>query len=357
MLRNKLKFWIIIGGIFIAVVVAVFLLSSRQKLSGELNIYNWRDYLAPEVATDFEKEYGVKINIYPYDDEFIMLEELESDPKSDKYDLVVASDAILGKLIEQNLLADIDERNAPNVKHIGKKFMEISFNVKEFYAVPYTWGTTGMLVNTKFIPNADSWGVLWDQKYAGKIGMLNDPAEVVAAAAKYSGLPLVPQSEQQMKQVKQKLLLQKEIIAGYFEYTAMAEDMISEKLWAAHQWNGTAASAIEKNPDLAYIIPKEGAPIWMDAMAIPKNAKNKFTAETFLNYLNRPEVSAKNVEYLLYASCNEAAKKFISQDILNNRIIYPSKEDMEHLDLVVDYVADDEIFKMRNEIWDELNGK
>ena len=347
----------------IGVIVAVVLLAAtaaiyfwpRHKLSAELNVYNWVDYLSPDVITGFEKEYGVKVNMYYYDDEFTMLHELENNPDTDKYDLIVAGDSILGKLIEKNLLAPIDEKNIPNLKNIGNEFKDTVFNANNFYAVPYSWGTTGLAINKKYIPEADSWSVLWDPKYAGKICTLNDPAEVIASAAKYLGMPLVPQSAAQMEQVKEALLKQKKIVCGYIDDSVSAERMSTGEIWAALQWNGTAAAAIVKDPDIAYVIPKEGAAAWLDMFVVPKNAKNKYTAEKFLDYLNRPEVNALNVKYVYYASCNEAAKQFIDKDILNNEIVYPPKAVMNRLDSYTNYVVDDEIYKMRDELWGELN--
>lgn len=337
------------------IAAAVIILWPKKKLSSELDIYNWVDYLSPEVIIGFEKEYGVKVNMHYYDDEFIMLRELESNPNTDKYDLIVAGDSIMSRLIESDLLAPIEEKNIPNLKYISDEFKNTAFNAKKFYGVPYNWGTTGLMVNKMLVPDVDSWSILWDPKYAGKVCVLNDPAEVIGAAAKYLGLPLVPQSKAQMSQIRDALLKQKNIIQGYIDDSATAEAMISGELWAAQQWNGTAAAAILEDPDLTYIIPKEGGASWFDMFAIPKNARNKYTAEVFLNYLNQPKVNAKNVEYVYYASCNEKAREFINKDILDNQIIYPSKAVMSRLDSYSDYSVDDEINKMRNELWDELN--
>jgi len=345
----------VVAVILVIIAAAAIILWPKKKLSAELNVYNWTEYLSPEVILGFEKEYGVKINMHYYDDEFIMLHELENNPNTDKYDLIVAGNSIMGRLIESDLLAPIDDKNIPNLKNIGSEFKDTVFNAKNIYGVPYSWGTTGMLVNKKFIPNADSWDVLWNKKYTGKICMLSDPAEVIGAAAKYLGLPLVPQSVEQMNQVRDALLAQKSITQGYCDYTTASDGAVSGEFWAVEEWSGTAATAIMENSDLSYVIPKEGGASWFDMFAVPKNAKNKYTAEAFLNYLNRPEVNAKNVEYVLYASCNEGAKEFISKDILDNQIIYPSKAVMNRLDSYTDFIVDDEVYKMRNELWDELN--
>jgi spermidine/putrescine transport system substrate-binding protein len=149
-------------------------------------------------------------------------------------------------------------------------------------------------------------------------------------------------------------LEQKKIFGNYCDSVTASEDVSSGKLWLTQEWSGMSARVIQENPNLKYVIPKEGGAVWIDTFFIPKKAKNKYTAEVFLNYLNRPEVNAKNVNYLKYPSCNFAAKEFIDKDILNNEVIYPTDEVKKRLDPFVDHVNDEEIFEMRTELWQEL---
>jgi spermidine/putrescine transport system substrate-binding protein len=355
--NNILKIILIIIVLISIVILLSVLWQPRKKLSSELNIYNWEDYLSPEIIAGFEKDFGVKINMYFYIDEFDMLNELNNNPETDKYDLIVAGDSIIEEITNAGLITPIDVKNIPNIKNIDKKFINNRFNVKEFYTIPYAWGTTGMMINTKYVPdNTDSWSVFWDEKYKGKTCWLNDPAEVIGATAKYLNFSLVPQSMEQMEEVKKHLLNQRKNFSGNFcEDVDSAEDLVSEKLWVAQMWNGLAASTIEENPNLKYILPTEGGAVWVDMFAIPKNSKNKYTAEVFLNYINNPKINALNTNYINYATCNEKANNLVDKNIFNNKIIYPSEQVVKSLDSYTDFSTDKTIIKMRDELWQELN--
>lgn len=314
-----------------------------SELSGELNIYNWEDYLGEGVIEGFEKEFGVKVSLKTFkDDDVLLVEDLSG------YDLSVANDITIERLIDLDRLAKVDTSNIPNLKYIDEKCIREDVQA---YSVPYFWGTTGMAVNTKYISeDFDSWGVLWNLEYSGKLAVLNDPTEVTAMAAKYIGLPLVPQTSLQFKKVENFLLIQKPLLVGYIDVENLERLLISEEIWAAHVYGGRARHAILKNENIKYIVPKEGGVLWIDNFVIPKNAPNKYTAEVFLNYVLRPDVGAALADYQIYNSCNNEAMKLV-----NNSLLEPFDESsLKFLEYLSDYNESEEIIKMRKDLWNRL---
>ncbi|GAJ14449.1 unnamed protein product, partial [marine sediment metagenome] len=235
---------------------------------------------------DFEKEFGIKVNLVTFEDEYGVLDE---DTNLSEYDLIIISDDLVGDMIKLDLLEPIKKRNIPNLKYVDEKCVKEN---SEKYVVPYFFGTTGMAFNIKYISeDTDSWDILWNIEYSGKIGILNNPSEVIGMAARYVGLPLVPQTESQLRKVKQFLLRQKPLIENYKSEMTIFEELVSEELWAAHIYGGTARAAAEENENIKYILPKEGGAKWVDNFAIVKDSKNKYAAEVFINYILDLEVN------------------------------------------------------------------
>jgi len=329
----------ILGGMF-------FVFKPEQELADELTLYNWEDYLAEGVLEDFEAEFGVKVNEVYFEDESVVLAELEKNPN--KYDLVVAGDPIIKEMVALDLLAPLDKRNIPNLKNVDEKCVMEGF---EKYLAPYLWGTTGLAINTKYVPeDTDSWGVLWDEKYAGKIGLLNNPEEVVAMASRYIGLPVIPQSVSDFKKVEKFLLIQKPLVKGYFEYLDMRDDLISEELWAAQMYDGAAKMATLENPNIKYIIPREGGSEWIENFVILKSSKKKYTAEVFINYILDTEVSAKIAEYQISYSCNAKAMDLLGDEFMEE----VSPQSLKFLEYFSDYETSEEVAELEKELWEKL---
>lgn len=343
--KNIFAFGIVFVVVF--VIFGVFLIFELipQETSGELNIYNWEDYFGETTIEDFEKEFGIKVNLVTFEDEYEILDE---DTNLSIYDLIVISDDLAGDMIKSDLLAPIKKRNIPNLKYVDKKCVKES---SEKYVVPYFFGTTGMAFNIKYIPeDTNSWDVLWNIEYSGKIGILNNPSEVIGMAAKYVGLPLVPQTEFQLRRVRQFLLLQKPLIENYKSETTILEELVSEELWAALIYDAMARKAMEENENIKFIIPKEGGAKWVDNFAIVKDSKNKYAAEVFINYILDLEVNKDITEYQISYSCNEEVMKSIDSELLE-RI---SENSLRFLEYFSDYNETEKIKKLKNDLWEEL---
>ena len=281
-----------------------------------------------------------------------MLSTIQSDPT--KYDIVIASDIIVREMINMKLLAPIDIKNIPNSKNIAEEFKNPSYDAGNKYSVSYLWGTSGLAINRKYIREQEpSWAILWNPEYKGKISMLNNMQDVIAAALKYSGYSANSVNSAELEKAKELLLKQKPLLRGYEDSIIIMNDLISEKLWAGHVYSGDGSFAAAENENIEYLIPKEGGFVWVDNLLIPVGAQHKYTAEVFINYMLRPDVSAKIANYLWYANTNEAARKFTNPEILEDASLYPSEEVKKKLEFPGYFSADPSI-AIYNQIWSLL---
>ncbi len=325
----------------------------RQGLAKELHIYNWAEYIDPEIYADFEKEFGVKV----IEDTFASNEDLLAKIQAGAtgYDLIVPSDYMVAIMIELDLLAPLNYDNIPNFQNISAKFKDPPYDPGNKYSVPYQWGTTGIGYDTNLIAEPpDSWAYLFDPQlaapYAGRMSMLNDSRETIGAALKYLGYSLNSTDEKQLEEAKQLLIRQKQWVAtydseGFEDLLAAGETVI------AHGFSGDFFKAATEAEQVGYVIPREGATIWTDNLCIPKTAPSPYTAEVFINYLLRPEVAAKVTNFTWFASPNQAAAKYIDPEILGDPAIYPPPEIMDKLEFIRDVGESTALY---DRIWTEI---
>jgi spermidine/putrescine-binding protein len=329
---------------------------TTPPLADELHVYNWSEYIDPQIYQDFEDEFGVKV----IEDTFASNEDLLAKLQAGAtgYDLIVPSDYMVAIMTELDLLAPLNYDNIPNFSNISAKFKDPPYDPGNKYSVPYQWGTTGIGYDTNVFEEApDSWGYLFDPDmaapYAGKISMLNDPREAIGAALKYLGYSLNTTDEAQLEEAKQLLLRQKEWLATY-DSEGFEDLLAAGETVLAHGWSGDFFMAAEEAEQVWYVIPKEGAVIWTDNLAIPKSAPNQYTAEVFIDYLLRPEVGAQITNFTWYGSPNEASEPFIDPEILNEPAIYPPPEVMDRLEFIRD-VGD--ATPLYDRIWTEVKSQ
>ncbi|MBI4187118.1 MAG: spermidine/putrescine ABC transporter substrate-binding protein [Chloroflexi bacterium] len=317
----------------------------------QLYIFNWEGYFAPDTLENFEKEFGVQVVLETFDSEEEMLAGLQSQPG--RYDVVVASDSMVWTLRQLKLLAELDPERIPNLANIGQQFRGLPFDTDNRYSVPYLWGTTGLAVNTSYIREGErGWEVLWDAAYKGHLAMLNDAQEVSAVALLALGYSLNSRQATHLQAAEQKLLEQQPLLAGYLDSLSIVDGLVSEELWAAQLYNGDALAVAESNPSITYVIPEQGAALWVDNLVIPLGAPDRDEAQVFINYILRPEVSAAIVNYLYYATANHAAEAYIQREILEDPSIYPALETMSRLEYY--QPLDEETNQRLNRIWVRL---
>lgn len=314
---------VIAGGIFY---------SSKEDLSGtnQVIVYNWGEYLDPEVITLFEKETGINVVYEEFETNEIMYPKVQSGAIA--YDVVCPSDYMIQRMIENDLLAELNFDNIPNVKNIGQEYFKQSrqFDSENKYSVPYCWGTVGILYNKTMVDEPiDSWSVLWDKKYIDNILMQDSVRDAFAVALKYKGHSLNSTDLDELEEAKELLIEQKPLVQAYV-IDQVRDKMIGNEAAIGVIYSGEAIYTQLENPNLEYVIPKEGSNVWIDSWVIPKNAKHKENAEAFINFLCRPDIAKMNFDYITYSTPNTAARELIEDPaIRNSKIAFPDASELE----------------------------
>ncbi len=317
----------------LVLVLAILPLSLTACKSKEvLYLFNFGNYMDPEIYELFEKEYGIKI-VY---DEYSVPEDMYAKftSGSAKYDLICTSDYMLEKLIQEDLLAEIDFDNIENYSNLSQNQLEASkaFDPELKYTIPHFWGTLGILYNTKTVKAEDvkSWDVVFSGKYADKLIMPNSERDAFFVALTKLGYDTNTTNKKELEAAADLLRKQKNDVQAYLLDQSARVKVESENADLAVVYSGEAYLAFENNPKLAFTIPEEGTCMWVDSFAIPKNAQNKEYAEKFLNFLCREEIAKLNFEYIYYSTPNQALVDSLDEKIVSNKAIFPDEKIFEN---------------------------
>lgn len=306
----------------------------NDVMNGEkLVVYNWGEYIDPEVLTMFEEETGIDIVYEEFETNEILYPKISSGAIA--YDVICPSDYMIQRMIENDLLSEINFDNIPNLKNIGKQYLEQSrqFDPKNKYSVPYCWGTVGILYNKTMVDEpVDSWSILWNPKYKDSILMQDSVRDAFGATLKYLGYSLNSTDLDELTEAKNLLIEQKPLVQAYV-IDQVRDKMIGNEAALGVIYSGEAIYTQKENPNLEYVIPKEGSNIWIDSWVIPKNAEHKENAEKFINFLCRPDIALMNFEYITYSTPNEAARELIEDEsIRNSEIAFPDLSKYDNLE-------------------------
>lgn len=300
-------------------------------LTGEVvYVYNWNLYISDgsdgtlNVNEEFTRRTGIKVVYDIYDTNEILYTKLKTGGAN--YDVIIPSDYMIGKLVEEDMLAPLNFDNIPNAQYIDERFRNMSYDPENLYTVPYSWGSVGIIYNTKYVTTpVDSWSILWDETYKGKILMFDNSRDAFAIAELLLGLDVNTTSSDDLSATHEKLLEQKDLVQDYI-MDQVFNAMQHEEAWIAPYYAGDYLTMVEENPDLAFCFPKEGYNLFVDAMCIPKNAQNKEAAEKYINFLCDPEIMAANLGYIGYSSPSTAAKDYLDPELVASEVAYPSDE-------------------------------
>ena len=312
-------------------VLAVSLMPAVTAADNEITVYNWGQYISDgndgslDVIAAFEEETGIKVNYLTFDSNESMYTKLKTGGTT--YDVIIPSDYMIGKLIEENMLEPLNFDNIPNYQYIDESFRNQSYDPANTYSVPYTWGTVGLIYNSQHVSAADaaSWNCLWNEKYSGKILMFDNPRDAFAIAESILGYSLNTENEDELRAAAELLTEQKSLVQSYF-MDQIFDKMQRGEAWAAPYYAGDFLTMVEENPDLAFSFPEEGFNIFIDAMCIPKGCQNKEGAEAFINFLCRPDICAANLDYLGYSAPESAAKELMDPEVTSSPVAYPDDE-------------------------------
>lgn len=328
-------------------IVSVILVLSFVVISGcsqkpTLHIYSWSDNFDPEVLKAFAKKYNVNYTYDTYSSNEDLLAKLRSG--GSQYDIIQPSDYMVDILTKLDLLEELNKENIPNIVNMDPKFTGLPFDPENKYSLVYMYGITGIAYNKKYVTDEiTSWQDLWNPKYKDRVALLNDSREVIGMALKKLGYSINSTNEAEIKEAVEELKkLLPNVLA--FDTDTIKQKFVSEDFWIGTMWSGDAAFTLEENENIAFVVPKEGAAIFYDTIAIPKGAKNKELAEKFINFILEPKISAQNYEYVGYGNPNLKAIPYHSEEYLSNPYINLSKEELERTESMVDVGEAKEIY-------------
>jgi spermidine/putrescine-binding protein len=311
-----------------------------DEVDGDLNFYNWSEYIDPELITSFESEYGVDVTEDFYESNEAMLAQLQAGAV---YDLIVPSDYMVGIMIEEGLLHELNDEAVPNLANLSLRFTELPYDPGPEYSAAYQFGTTGLGVNLEMVGEdfTPSWGLVFDPEvtanFPGGVSVLNDPREAMGAALKYLGYSLNDTDEAHLAEARDVIVAARDGIAT-FDSDQYDEALVNEEVAVSHGYSGNMIVAIgeAENPDqFQYILPEEGATFWIDNMAVPTTAASPCTAFTFMNYLLDAENGAALTNWNYYGSPNQAAidAGLVEQEVVD---FYADTFTAENLEIIQD---------------------
>ena len=321
--------------------------------NGEVIVYNWGEYIDPETIDMFEEETGIKVVYDEFETNEIMYPKVEAGATA--YDVICPSDYMIQKLIDNDLLSEINFDNIPNIKNIGQQYLDQSreFDPENKYSVPYCFGTVGILYNKTMVDGPiESWSVLWDETYTDNILMQDSVRDAFMVSLKLNGYSMNTLDPNELEIAKNTLIEQKPLVQAYV-IDQVRDKMIGGEAALGVIYSGEAIYTQRENADLAYVIPKEGTNVWIDSWVIPKNAPNKENAEAFINFMCREDIALMNFEYITYSTPNTAAQALIEdEDIRNSEIAFPDLSQYENLETFQYLGSEGE--ELYNNLWKEV---
>jgi spermidine/putrescine-binding protein len=317
--------------------------------SATLHYFTWSDYVDEPLIEAFERKAGVKVVVDTFGSNEELLAKLQSGASG--YDVAVPSDFMVSIMIKQGLLAELDLPKIPNNRLVLDRLQKLPFDPENRYSIPYLWGTVGIGYNSEVIANPpDSWDVLWNPRYKGRISMLNDQREVFGAALRSIGQSINTKDPAIIVEAKAKLIAQKPLVKTYSSET-YHQLLAFGDVVLAHGWGGAVARAMAERPSIKYVIPKEGGTIWADCLVVLKASRHRDLAMQLIDYLLDSEVAARTTERLFFASSNREAKRLVQATIRENPAVYPPDAALDRLEWMADV---GEAIRLYDRAWTEL---
>ena len=315
------------------IIGSVCMISSARQQTVTLNVYNWGMNIADgsddtlDIIAAFEEKYPhIKVNYSTYDSNETLYTKLSNGGIT--VDVIIPSDYMIARMISEDMLLELDFDNIPNYQYIDENFRNTAYDPENKYSVPYTWGTVGIIYNTKYVDEADvtGWELLWNEKYAGKILMFDNSRDAFGIAQFLLGYSINTTDKAELQACAAKLLEQKPLVQQYVMdqiYSAME----NEEAYIGVYYAGDCMLMMDSNEDLAFYLPEDqGFNLFIDAMCIPTCAQEKEAAELFINFMCEPEISGANMDYICYGSPLSAAKEYMEAYLAESEVVYPAQE-------------------------------
>lgn len=323
-----------------------------------LNVFNWGEYIDDEILDVnalFTAETGIKINYKTYESNESMYTLLKSGAA--QYDVVIPSDYMIGKMIEEGMLAKLNFDNIPNYKYIDEEYKNLTYDPHNEYSVPYTWGTVGIFYNKKYVDEADlaqGWDILWNEKYKDKIYMFDNARDSFAIALKKLGYSMNTTDPAHWQAAYEALAEQKPLVQGYF-MDQVFQKMTNEEGWLAPYYSGDGALMItgeDGNENIGYFVPDQGTNLFVDAMCVLAGSENQEVAEQYINFMCRTDVATANAEYICYSTPHTEALAQLDPEVSGDPMFYPPQEVIDKAEVYL--TMDAKTTKLQKSLWIKL---
>ena len=323
----------------------------NKKYSEEISFFNYGENIDEETIQEFEKKYGIKVNLETFDDMETMYQKVNNSDVS--YDVILVSDALMPRMIKNNLIQELNKSNIPNISQMDEEYLNLEIDPGNKYSVPYMFGTVGLIYNKDVVrEEVDSWDILWDEKYKNKVFMFDTYRDTIGVALKKLGYSLNSENPEELEQAKNLLLEQRKKVDPIYGVDNGTTMIPSGESDINMIWSGEGLNLQDEYPNLEYVVPKEGANFWIDSLCIPHNAKNVSGAEKFINFVSDKESALRIADEIGYTTPNKEARLEQPENVRNNPNAYMSKELMDRCELYVDLPKDTK--KMYDNIWVEI---
>lgn len=334
---------------------------SRFRGKGiSINVYNWGEYISDgseegtlSVNSEFTKLTDIKVNYTNYATNEELYAKLKGGGAS--YDIIIPSDYMISRMIKEDMLQKLDFDNIPNFKYITDTFVNPEYDPQNEYSVPYTWGTVGIIYDTTLIdiPAEEiDWDILWNEDYADRILMFDNPRDAFAIAELRLGYSLNTEDEKELEECAELLKEQKKVVQAYV-MDEIFDKMGAGEALAAPYYAGDAVTLMDEYEDLGFVIPKSGTNLFIDAICIPKGAKQKEAAEMYINFLCEPDIAYATTTYIGYSTPHSAALEMLDVEVKNDGISYLDSEYLDEHTTIYRNLSDEANLKMQ-ELWTEL---
>ena len=354
-LKKKLVLIFVVFLFFIAGLMVFALYKNNYKSAITINVYNWGEYIADgtdgslNVNEEFTKRTGIRVNYSTFQSNEALFAKIQNG--GTKYDVIIPSDYMVSKMIEQNMLQKLDFEKIPNFSYIDSHFINPEYDSCNEYSVPYTWGTVGIFYNKKMVSEPEekiNWDILWNPKYVGKILMFDNPRDAFAISQIRLGIPLNSKNEKDWIRASEDLKAQKPLVQAYV-MDQIFDKMGNGEAALAPYYTGDAALLTQRNSDIGFVIPKEGTNKFVDAMCIPKNAEHPNEAMAYINFMCDPEIAVENIKYIGYSSPESEVKNRLDPQISSSKICYPDDETLKNTQVFTS--LPDEITALIDTLW------
>jgi spermidine/putrescine transport system substrate-binding protein len=284
-----------------------------------LNVFNWSSYIDPAMLARFEHERGIRIRYATYESNEEML--AKAITGNSGWDVVFPTHSRLAPMARNGLLAPLDHRLLPSLGNLDARFQKPAWDPPLRWAVPYMWTATGVAFNKKQVVEPQGWAALWSSALKGRITMLDDPEDVIGTCLQLLGFPFDSIDERQLQAARAKAIEQKRLLRAYLN-AEVRDQLVAGDVLAAQLWSTTAAQAIHADPNIGFVYPHEGFPLYCDCVSILRESGRYQLAHEFLDFLLRPDVAAANAQAAAAASPNGSAQKMLPHE----PVLYPSDE-------------------------------